>query len=159
MKIMRFLCILGLLLTGTTTFAADGDMIVNGKIGVGTASPSTPLEVNGVIKSTTGGIQFPDNTTQTSAIPSNCTTGQIPKWNGTQWACAADDSGGSGTVNVYRTSAGCANSNALSTSATCTSLTCGGDYEFGYTYYSCGGGCGMTSAQTCSNTYVGKLVP
>jgi len=39
----------------------------NGKIGVGTASPGQALEVNGTVKSSTGGFMFPDGTVQTTA--------------------------------------------------------------------------------------------
>lgn len=44
--------ILGFLLIGTNGFAADGDLIVNGKIGVGTTSPAEKLDVNGNVKAT-----------------------------------------------------------------------------------------------------------
>jgi hypothetical protein len=40
---------------------------VNNRVGILSVSPSSPLEVAGVIHSTTGGFKFPDNTTQTSA--------------------------------------------------------------------------------------------
>lgn len=39
----------------------------SGNVGIGTASPSSPLTVAGVIESTSGGVKFPDGTTQTSA--------------------------------------------------------------------------------------------
>jgi hypothetical protein len=39
----------------------------NGNVGIGTTAPNSKLEVAGTIHSTTGGIKFPDNTTQTSA--------------------------------------------------------------------------------------------
>jgi hypothetical protein len=39
----------------------------NGRVGIGTASPSSKLTVNGVIESKSGGVKFPDGTTQTSA--------------------------------------------------------------------------------------------
>jgi len=37
-------------------------------VGIGTASPSNPLTVAGVIQSSTGGFKFPDGTTQTTAV-------------------------------------------------------------------------------------------
>lgn len=39
----------------------------NGNVGIGATSPGQKLSVNGVIESTSGGIKFPDATTQTSA--------------------------------------------------------------------------------------------
>ena len=41
-----------------------------GNIGIGTATPGKPLDVNGIIRSTTGGFTFPDSTTQTTAATS-----------------------------------------------------------------------------------------
>jgi N-acetylneuraminic acid mutarotase len=38
-----------------------------GRVGIGTATPTNPLTVNGVIQSTTGGFMFPDGTSMTSA--------------------------------------------------------------------------------------------
>jgi hypothetical protein len=154
--------ILGLLLISANASAADGDMIVNGKIGVGTTSPSTPLEVNGIIKSATGGIRFPDNTTQTTAasFPTGCTSGQVPKWNGTIWACADDSTGSaSGTVSIYSLNGLCGNSSVLTTATTCTTSACYDDGNGYRLYYLCNGSCGNGWTSTCSNTYLGKLVP
>jgi len=41
-----------------------------GNVGIGTASPGQKLSVAGTIESTTGGVKFPDGTTQTSAAGS-----------------------------------------------------------------------------------------
>jgi len=38
-----------------------------GNVGIKTTNPASPLEVNGVIHSTSGGVKFPDNTVQTTA--------------------------------------------------------------------------------------------
>lgn len=40
----------------------------NGNVGIGTATPTSTLTVNGPIESKTGGYTFPDGTTQTSAV-------------------------------------------------------------------------------------------
>ncbi len=37
------------------------------RVGIGTTTPSSPLTVTGIIESTSGGIKFPDGTTQTTA--------------------------------------------------------------------------------------------
>lgn len=39
----------------------------NQRIGIKTKTPTTPLEVNGVVYSSSGGFKFPDGTTQTTA--------------------------------------------------------------------------------------------
>ena len=80
----------------TSKFVQDGEgtdsalSISTTKVGVGTSSPSAPLEVT----STTGGVVFPRlTTTQRDAISSptdgetifNTTTNQVESWNGTEW--------------------------------------------------------------------------
>lgn len=49
----------------TNTFVVDA---VNNRVGIGTATPSFPLSVNGIVQSVTGGFRFPDATTQTTAF-------------------------------------------------------------------------------------------
>lgn len=39
----------------------------SGNVGIGTTNPSEKLSVNGVIESKSGGVKFPDGTTQTTA--------------------------------------------------------------------------------------------
>ncbi|MEK2644200.1 beta strand repeat-containing protein [Bdellovibrio sp. BCCA] len=41
----------------------------DGKVGIGTASPGQKLTVAGTIESTSGGVKYPDTTTQTTAYP------------------------------------------------------------------------------------------
>ena len=52
-------------------FSVDGSEHMridsSGNVGIGNAAPSSPLTVAGVIESTSGGVKFPDGTTQTSA--------------------------------------------------------------------------------------------
>jgi hypothetical protein len=44
-----------------------------GNVGIGTASPQYALDVAGIIRSSSGGVMFPDGSTQTTAfIPANC---------------------------------------------------------------------------------------
>ncbi len=50
MKKKVLVLVIGLLLVGINGFAADGDLIVNGNVGVGTTTPSEKLEVNGNVK-------------------------------------------------------------------------------------------------------------
>jgi len=46
----------------------SGSIYDNGNIGIGTTIPTEKLEVSGKIKSTLGGFEFPDGTTQTTAV-------------------------------------------------------------------------------------------
>lgn len=71
----------------------------NGSVGIGTGSPSAPLEVS----STTGGVVFPRlTTTQRDAISTptdgetifNTTTNQVESYNGTSWIAAGATTGG-----------------------------------------------------------------
>jgi hypothetical protein len=42
--------VVGLLLLGANVYAASGDLIVNGNLGVGTSTPSQKAEINGNLK-------------------------------------------------------------------------------------------------------------
>jgi hypothetical protein len=54
-----------------TSLNTVGDSIItedkNGKIGIGTLTPTSKLTVQGMIETTLGGVKFPDGTVQTSA--------------------------------------------------------------------------------------------
>ncbi len=56
-------------ITGSTANTLANVMAITstGKVGIGTSSPGSPLSVVGLIESTSGGIKFPDGTTQTTA--------------------------------------------------------------------------------------------
>src|SRR5476649_3084830 len=64
----KFVVVGGNVGIGTWT-AAGGNLIVNGggNVGIGSAWPGQVLDVNGIIRSTSGGFIFPDGSTQTVA--------------------------------------------------------------------------------------------
>jgi hypothetical protein len=51
---------------GIVTAPTNG-LIVQGNVGIGTATASNPVVANGIVQSVTGGFKFPDGTTQTTA--------------------------------------------------------------------------------------------
>ncbi len=57
----------GGLLLGNDSSVKYGLLVRNGKVGIGTLSPSEKLTVNGIIESTLGGFKFPDGTMQKTA--------------------------------------------------------------------------------------------
>jgi hypothetical protein len=98
-------CILGFLLIGTNLFAADGDLIVNNKLGVGNTSPTYKLDVTGDVRFTGilqgGSVPWARLTT----FPTACTTGQYVSGIGSTLTCSTPPGGGggvsgSGTANV-----------------------------------------------------------
>ena len=83
---------------GTVTCQTDN---VGGTGGV--SSVATGLGLTGGPITATGTI----NLATTQLMPTTaCATNQIPKWNGTAWACAADGAGSAGTVTSVATGAG-----------------------------------------------------
>jgi hypothetical protein len=58
-----------LLFAGSMAYAADGDLIVNGKVGVGTTTPQAKLHVAGSIKADTGPLVY-----QCPSIATYCAT-------------------------------------------------------------------------------------
>lgn len=58
-------------ITKWTTLNSIGDSVISedkfGKVGIGTAAPTSKLTVQGMIETTLGGVRFPDGTVQTSA--------------------------------------------------------------------------------------------
>lgn len=65
-----------------------------GTLGIGTTSPTSPLTVNGVIQSQTGGFKFPDGTVQTTAATSGGGSGSVTAANVSAGNFGANSSGG-----------------------------------------------------------------
>jgi hypothetical protein len=65
-------------LTVKTNNVARITVLAAGNVGVGTTVPSYPLSVNGVIQSMSGGIRFPDATTQMTAAVASPWVTQAP---------------------------------------------------------------------------------
>jgi hypothetical protein len=58
MKSVWIVLVVVMLMSVSNIFAADGDLIVNGNLGVGTAAPQSKLDVNGNISVTIDGKAF-----------------------------------------------------------------------------------------------------
>jgi len=51
----------------------SGPSYIKGNVGIGTSNPTSPLTVNGIVQSTSGGFKFPDGSVQTSASAGDLT--------------------------------------------------------------------------------------
>lgn len=83
MKAKWLIFILAFLLISINAYAADGDLIVNGKLGVGTTSPATPLEVNGDVR--IGNSSASCTSSIEGAVRYNTTSKHLEFCNGTDW--------------------------------------------------------------------------
>jgi len=63
---------------------------VTGNVGINNATPNAALHIGGTPG--TDGLMFPDDTLQTTALPSPCLPGQVVKWDdvNAQWKCDFD---------------------------------------------------------------------
>jgi len=78
-------------LTYDSAFYVD---TTNHRVGIGTTSPGQKLSVAGTIESTSGGIKFPDGTTQTTAVGAGttlptCSAGDSLIATASGWACSS----------------------------------------------------------------------
>lgn len=102
MQVKRsFLFMSGLLLIAGTVYGGNGDLIVNGQVGVGTTTPSSSAAVD--VTSTTKGFLPPRMTTaQRNAIASptkgllifNTTDNALNAYDGSSWVVVGGQSGG-----------------------------------------------------------------
>jgi hypothetical protein len=142
MKIMRFLCILGLLLTGTTTFAADGDMIVNGKIGVGTASPASKLDVNGDVR--VGNSSTSCTASNEGAVRYNNAMKTLEFCNSAAWRTVTSTSQADAYTKLLLHMDGTAGSTSfIDSSATARSVSAFGNAQISASQYRFGGASGF----------------
>jgi hypothetical protein len=108
--------------TTQTKIDSNGVTYFNGgDVGIGTTAPSSELEVNGTIHSTTGGIKYPDNSIQVSAP-------QMAHITNNGSVCSVSVQSGSWVSSVSRTTTGtcditvAASSFASTPICTCTAL-------------------------------------
>ncbi|MBI4464654.1 MAG: hypothetical protein HY647_08115 [Acidobacteria bacterium] len=75
--------------------AASMNLVISptggGNVGIGTTSPGQKLTVAGTIESTSGGVKFPDSTTQTTAMRTAALTRAITFIAGCEWCGTLDD--------------------------------------------------------------------
>jgi hypothetical protein len=73
----------------TTIGSGGGIWFKQGNIGIGatTFDPAYKLDVSGIVRSSTGGFKFPDDSVQTTAAPTPTVIGQVPfSTNGTSYS-------------------------------------------------------------------------
>ncbi len=87
MKIKIMAVMIGLALIATSAFAADGDLIVNGKLGVGTTAPAAKVDVNGEVKIGNTGLAC----SSTTAGATRYSSGRLEYCNGTIWGPVNDN--------------------------------------------------------------------
>ncbi len=68
----------GTALQAGSNFNISGNGLIGGNLGIGTPSSGSKLTVAGTIESTSGGIKFPDGTTQTTAATASGTQTRNP---------------------------------------------------------------------------------
>ncbi len=118
------------LVTQSNTLVLGGQGANAVKVGIGTSTPAQVLSVVGTIQSTTGGVMFPDGTTQTTAAVSGATIdafGMLSLRNNTsgQWNGAFGDYAlGANTTGSYNT--------AIGYSALASNSTSNGNTAVGY---------------------------
>lgn len=96
MKMKVLILMVGLLLIGGNLYAANGDLIVNGNLGVGTTTPQAKLHVAGSIKADTGTLVYlcPVMPVLPSANLAPCTTlcvGQLTTASSCQYSTPNSD--------------------------------------------------------------------
>jgi hypothetical protein len=91
--------------TALSTLTVDTDTFVvdetNDRVGIGVASPNSTLEVAGIIHSTSGGIKFPDGSTQTTAVSSSSMS--LTPLTSEPAACGAGNDGDIALTSLYVT--------------------------------------------------------
>lgn len=98
MKTKIMAVMIGLALIATSAFAADGDLIVNGKLGVGTTAPAAKIDANGEIKIGNTGLAC----SSTTAGATRYNSGRLEYCNGTIWGPVSDNTIADGTITLNK---------------------------------------------------------
>jgi len=103
-KIISLIMGLSLILIGTTLFAADGDLIVNGNVGIGTTSPQAKLDVNTTDGWASGALRLTSSNTTGTGLKIMNTDAGGDEWN--LISTGSGNGGGAGNLGIYQNNEG-----------------------------------------------------
>ncbi len=102
-------------------------VLTSGNVGIGTTGPNSKLEVAGTIHSTTGGIKFPDGTTQTtSGTSANKVTQVMNNVPGPLPLVSSNFTTSGGTLVVFASGSGWISGGVIESSVSITGVVSGG---------------------------------
>jgi hypothetical protein len=103
-RIISLMMGLSLILIGTGSIAADGDLIVNGSIGVGTVTPQAKLDVSTVDGWAIGALRLASSNTTGTGLKIINTDAGGDEWN--LISTGSGNGGGAGNLGIYQNNEG-----------------------------------------------------